>query len=555
MTATGDASHLLAALLGPERERCWIASPDASQNELVAAAQGIAALLGPCVGARVVLSCRRARAFVPGLLGAWLSGAVVDLLPNVQPGTLDRVDADADVVAVLHDVAAASSRSAKAIFVPAVPSVATLGAVAAWPAAAVRMTTSGTTGQPKYITKSLAQLWAELEILASVFAPARRLFSTVPLSHLYGLLFGALLPLRMGATIVDDEALLPVDVAAVIEREAVDLMVSTPLHLRAMAATVMPRGLRVVSSGARLDPALHMALVSGPAWQVTDVLGSTETGGIATRGHPLDDWTPLPGVEVSTRSDGGLTVASPWCDGGRAELDDRIEILVSPKRGFHHLGRSGDVVKIAGKRADAQAIEAAVRALPGVADVALLVHAPSAGTEPRIAMAVSLAGAATVVRSAIVDAVRRQFDAVFVPKTIKLVPVIPRTARGKLAVSELRTLLGLSAAPSTTRIPFERLEPGRYRADVPQELVFFQGHFDSIAILPGAMLVERLVWPIVRHAFPDLHELRGARRLRFRRPILPGQRLSVVVERSHDRVHFEVACMNSLVATGQLLLP
>ena len=40
---------------------------------------------------------------MPGLLGAWLAGATVELLPNVQPGTLDRVDADPDIAFVLHD--------------------------------------------------------------------------------------------------------------------------------------------------------------------------------------------------------------------------------------------------------------------------------------------------------------------------------------------------------------------------------------------------------------------------------------------------------------------
>jgi hypothetical protein len=41
------------------------------------------------------------------LLGAWLAGAMVELLPNVQPGTLDRVDADPGVAHVLHDAATA----------------------------------------------------------------------------------------------------------------------------------------------------------------------------------------------------------------------------------------------------------------------------------------------------------------------------------------------------------------------------------------------------------------------------------------------------------------
>jgi hypothetical protein len=84
-------------------------------GELATQARRIAALIRP---GRVVLSCRHADAFVPGLLGAWAAGATVELLPNVSPGTLDRVDADSEVVAILHDDATRQARSPKAIHVP-----------------------------------------------------------------------------------------------------------------------------------------------------------------------------------------------------------------------------------------------------------------------------------------------------------------------------------------------------------------------------------------------------------------------------------------------------
>src|SRR4029079_8632369 len=88
-----------------------------------AEAHGIAALLERG-GGRVVLSCRYARSFVPGLFGAWLAGATVELLPNVSPGTLDRVDVDPEVAYVLHDDAGRQDRSPKAIYVPGVPRTA-----------------------------------------------------------------------------------------------------------------------------------------------------------------------------------------------------------------------------------------------------------------------------------------------------------------------------------------------------------------------------------------------------------------------------------------------
>src|SRR4051812_20702857 len=301
---------MLSAVLPPDRTRPWFGRAGGPQADLAAHARRIAALLRPAGappegdGRRIVLSCRHARSFVPGLLGAWLAGAEVELLPNVQPGTLDRVDADAGVAYVLYDVVERQARSARAIYLPDAAPASAGGALgpaepAAWPAVAVSMSTSGTTEQPRRVGKSMAQLISEVDVLVGLVPEARCVLSTVPLSHFYGLLFAVLLPLRSGARIVSHGALLPADLAAILEREAVDLMISTPAHLRAMAAAAMPRGLRVISSGARMPAELQLRLAADLDWQVIDVLGSTETGGIATRQHPMTPWTPFPGATVS----------------------------------------------------------------------------------------------------------------------------------------------------------------------------------------------------------------------------------------------------------------
>ncbi len=548
---------MLSAVLHSDRSRPWIDRDGETQDDLVAHARRIAALLRPD-GRRVVLSCRHARSFVPGLLGAWLAGAEVELLPNVQPGTLDRVDADGGVAHVLHDVAERQARSPRAIYLPGVAHGGALGPAepAAWPAVAVSMTTSGTTEQPRRVGKSMAQLIGEVDVLVRLVPDARCVLSTVPLSHFYGLLFGVLLPLRAGARIVSHDALLPADLAAILEREAVDLMISTPAHLRAMAAAAMPRGLRVISSGARMPAELQLRLAAELGWQVTDVLGSTETGGIATRNHPMAPWTPFPGATVSA-PDGQLAVASAWCDGGAARLDDRIERL--PDGRFHFLGRNVELVKIAGKRAHAQAIEATALAVPGVTDAAVAVH-DAPGREPRVALAVCIAeppgrdGAALAAIAAIRAAIRRDFDAVFVPRIVRLVARIPRTERGKLDGEALRALLGLGGGATTDRVPLRRVAPGAYAAHIPPDLVFFRGHFDALAVLPGAVLVERVVWPAVTAEWPDIPALRGIRRLRFRRPVFPDQQLAIALQRGPGRVAFEVSCAASPVASGQLIV-
>lgn len=543
-------------LLGDDLRRPWRAGDGGTRAELAAGARHLAARLGGA--GRVVLSCRTAEAFVPGLLAAWHAGATVELLPNVQAGTLDRVDADAGVAHVLHDDPARQGRSAKAIFVPdglrggggAGGAAAPAGA---WPELAVQMSTSGTTERPRVVGKTMAQLLDEVAVLARVFPAPRCALSTVPLSHLYGLLFGALLPLRLGARLVSHDALLPADLAALIARASADLLISTPAHLRAMADAAMPRDLRVISSGAKLPAELHLRLLDERGWSVTDVLGSTETGGIARREHPLAAWTPLPGVRVSAAEEGELRVESPWAEGGRAELPEQIELRGDGT--FQYLGRASALVKIAGKRAHADAIEAAARAVPGVTDVAVLVH-EAPGREPRVALAYCAAGDEEPLRVALVAALRREFDAVFAPRILRRVAAIPRTERGKVQAEALRALLGLGGAP-TREVPLARAGDGRYLAQIAPTLEFFHGHFDALAILPGAVLIERVVWPAAKLELSGGAALRGVRRLRFRRPVFPGQELAVELRRSatrSDQLTFEVSCGAAVVASGQLLV-
>jgi len=293
-----------------------------------------------------------------------------------------------------------------------------------------------------------------------------------------------------------------------------------------------------------------VTLATGHNWPITEILGSTETGAIATRGNPLHGFRPLPRVTV-TAPEGQLVVESPWCGEPRVALEDRIELASDGT--FRYLGRANELIKVAGKRAHAHELEAAILKLRGITDVALMVHAVD-GREPRVAVAIAVAEGSAVGRTEIAAAIREQFDAVFVPRIIKIVPRIPRTERGKLDATTLRALLGIATAAPTFEIPLRRIGPKHYLAEIPPNLVFFHGHFDEFPILPGAVLVERVIWPVVKAELPEVRALRGIRRLRFRRPVMPDQQLDVTLDRSNNRLTFSVTCAETQVASGVLLV-
>ena len=54
--------------------------------------------------------------------------------------------------------------------------------------------TSGSTGEPRFITQDFAALAQETEALAEIFNGATRIVALVPAHHIYGFLFTVLLP-------------------------------------------------------------------------------------------------------------------------------------------------------------------------------------------------------------------------------------------------------------------------------------------------------------------------------------------------------------------------
>ena len=106
------------------------------------------------------------------------------------------------------------------------------------------------------------------------------------------------------------------------ERQA-NVLVSVPAHLHAVGALppgeLRPLG-RIFSSGAPLDAATGAAVTALAGLPVTEVLGSSETGGFAWRNSGGDGtWTPFPGVTVAANPDDEtMVLRSPFAGGGDA---------------------------------------------------------------------------------------------------------------------------------------------------------------------------------------------------------------------------------------------
>jgi O-succinylbenzoic acid--CoA ligase len=294
------------------------------------------------------------------------------------------------------------------------------------PGDALVVATSGTTGDPKGVVLTFDA------VVASALATSRRIgidrardrwLACLPLAHVGGLSV-------VTRAVVTDTALtvLPgFDAAAV--------------HDAALAGCTVTS--LVSTALARIDAALFRVIVLGgarppedrPANTVT-TYGMTETGsGIVYDGVPLD------GVEVRVGDDGEIAARGPmllraYRDGTDPKTQDGWLPTGdlgawTTDGGLVVHGRRGDLIITGGENVWPDAVEAALRDVSGIADVAVAGRPdPQWGTRV-VAYVVAHDPGAPPQLAALRDAVRAVLPAYCAPHELQLVAAIPRTALGK----------------------------------------------------------------------------------------------------------------------------
>ncbi|HEY6724485.1 MAG TPA: AMP-binding protein [Polyangiaceae bacterium] len=496
-------------------------------------------------------------------LAAWCRERVVVLPPNHQAGSLQQARALSGATLELTDAALASCLASKEAPNRDPEDSLIEGSVIASDRELLEVCTSGTTGNQQACTKTAGQLLGEALMLGSLlgFDASRRVAATVPCHHLYGLLFSVLVPFFRGSAFVREPAFQPAQIQQTCERWQVTDLVTVPAHLKALVDAGWKPSFhlqRAFSSGTVLDTDLASEFRRVSGAEVVDVLGSTESGGIAWRvTEPGAVYVPLPGVEVAAAADARLRLRSPFLPPGSdwQLMNDRIRMV---EGGFEHLGRNDGIVKLGGKRVAVQELEARARQLDAVSDAAVLVRPSTTlrGTELWLAVA---AETGQWTPASLRQALGRYFDPVVLPRRYRVVPRLPRDALGKLQKERLERLFSQQPA-EVDAIDESDVREGpnetRFTTDVfvPEHYPFFQGHFPGEPVLPGVAQLSEFVLPAISKTWTELATLERAPLLKYKRPIKPGARLALEVRRPHGAasVHFELREDGELCTTGQL---
>jgi acyl-coenzyme A synthetase/AMP-(fatty) acid ligase len=232
--------------------------------------------------------------------------------------------------------------------------------------------------------------------------------------------------------ISDQRPLFPLDVANALQQlPAPRLLISTPVHLRALVSSgvTMPETEQLLCATAPLSTELAQATENCFGGELIEVYGCSEVGSMARRRTAQGDvWQLFEGLEFAE----DLTVIRGSHLPQQQPVQDRID--TRDGRAFRLLGRSDDMIEIAGKRGSLQEMNKLLLATPGVVDG--VVFMPEAGQQA-ITRPVALVVGNGITKQQLSTRFAEHLDPVFMPRPLLLVDALPREDNGKLPRAKL----------------------------------------------------------------------------------------------------------------------
>ena len=394
------------------------------------------------------LDCADSFDFACAIYGCWTAGKTPVLAPAHMLKTTNSVEYDGVIRSTSksndeHPGIALDSLAPTPLADPIIPASSDLV-----------LFTSGSTGEPTKVYRTIHNIEAELDVLESLFGAdigTSRIYSTVTHEHVYGMLFRLLWPLATKRAFATFNFEYPENLLNEVSTDGV--LVTSPALLKRIGHLGESEACTwraVFSSGGMLPgyAAENASRLLGCC--PTEVLGSTETSGVAWRQQnqrgPDEVWHTLPEVRVRQDEEGFLEVSSPFMGlSSWHRMGDKVRLVSN--RSFELLGRGDHIVKIEEQRVSLAEIEQCAVALPEIVDAAATSLEDGARQFVGLVVQLNDAGKAELeklgrknVAQKIKQSLSGKLDPVAVPKRFRYVDVIPVNPQGKRQPEVIRGL-------------------------------------------------------------------------------------------------------------------
>lgn len=257
----------------------------------------------------------------------------------------------------------------------------------------LRFSTSGSTGQPKFITHQLDHLLQEVQYWTSTLPAPQEILCTVPSHHIYGFIFSVLLPLTWRKlnpklTVTDFRQAMPNSLAG--QRNGTTLLIGFPDYWRTLVQfnIEIPDNIIAISSTAPCPVNLANDLQQLGLKRLIQIYGSSETAGIGWRETAegpyqlLPYWQPSPQPApthlISIPSTSHTSTSSVSSENGeKYPLQD--ELIWQDEKTFIMGGRLDHAVQVGGLNVYPNHVANMLKQIDGIENASVRLMRPEEG--------------------------------------------------------------------------------------------------------------------------------------------------------------------------------
>lgn len=481
--------------------------------------------------------------FLAALLGAWLAGKCIVLPGDTLPRTVEFLRPE--VAGFVGEFERAETlRSTQSIEVESVFAV-NFELLAK---AQTVFLTSGSTGLPKKIVKSIEQLILETSALTEAFklSSDNVTLATVSHQHFYGFIFRALLPLLEQRPITTFTPQFQEDLIRFAENHPHKIiLISSPAFLNRLTerddwAAFTDKINTVFSAGGVLNDAQHKLIKQ--LWTIDphEIYGSTEHGVTAYRhfGETSGYFTALAAIDIKQTEEGVLALRSSYmdqtdlCDGWAITADKVTLLEPLTLKSFELCGRSDRIIKIEEKRISLTQMESSLMTHPLISK-AHVIPIQSGNESKRVILGAAIVlneqglqllaehGRASL--SALLKShIQEGFERLSTPRRWRFLSESPVNAQGKVEFQVLNEILNSTAEVLMPVSVCMQRDPETVtlKLQMPIDLLYFKGHFTEQPIVPGVVLLE-WVAEFTKQYFGVSDQFKEIKKLKFHQIIQP----------------------------------
>lgn len=405
--------------------------------------------------------------------------------------------------------------------------------------------TSGSSGLPKSITKSLYNLIKEgcdLGEELKIQDKDLTIMSTTTMTHLFGLTFHLMFSLCNGFKIYTERINYP-------ENAESDnaILISTPAFLNSVKKhnlqfNKLPK--YIFSAGSKLDEDVFKFLEKDS--NVVEIYGSTETGVIAYKTHYNNSFTIFPNVNIAA-GENSTTIISEYIYEGKTSINDEVEIV------GNHLyikKRTDRLFKISDKRISAEELEQELNKHKFVQNSYIIKH------EEKLAClcVLSQEGKDFILRDGVSDLTKILKTYLFkyseiIPQKWKYTDELPMNKTGKIDKCYIEHLFNINL--SFPIILDRRVDENSIEYEILfyKNCNFFNGHFPQFKLLPGVVQLY-YAKEFASHYFGMALGEGQWKRIKFSNIILPDSPITLKLSKSETSVMYEYYDINKKYSSG-----